>query len=38
MLTSYTSSEKGNIPYIRKFAKNIRNNNGGAKLFKDTVD
>ena len=33
MLTSYTSSEKENIPYIRKFAKNIKNNDGGAKLF-----
>ena len=38
MLTSYTSSEKENIPYLRKFAKNIRNNDGGAKLFKDTAD
>ena len=38
MLTSYTSSEKENIPYIRKFVKNIKNNDGGAKLFKDTAD
>ena len=27
MLTSYTSSEEENIPYIKKFAQNIRSNN-----------
>ena len=30
MLTSYTSSEEENIPYLRKSAQNIRNNNEGA--------
>ena len=29
MLTSYTSSEEDKIPYIRKFAQNIRINNEG---------
>ena len=38
MLTSYTSSEEENFPYIRKFAQNIRNNNEGPKLFEDTAD
>ena len=38
MLTSYTSSEEENIPYLRNFAQNIRNNNEGPKLFEDTAD
>ena len=38
MLTSYTSSEEGNIPYLRKFAQNIRNSDEGPKLFEDTDD
>ena len=38
MLSSYTSSEKENIPYFRKCAQNIRNNNDGPKLFEDTAD
>ena len=38
MLTSYTSSEEENIPYLWKFAKNIRNNEKGPKLFEDTTD
>ena len=37
MLTSYTSSEEENIPYLRKFARNIRNNDKGPKLFEDTA-
>ena len=27
MMTSYTSSAEENIPYLRKFAQNNRNNN-----------
>ena len=38
MLTSYTLSQEENIPYLRKFAQNIRNNNKGRKLFEDTTD
>ena len=38
MLTLYTSSEEENIPYLRKFAQNIRNYNEGPMLFKDTAD
>ena len=38
MLTSYTSSEEGNIPYLQKFAQNIRNNDEGPKLFEYTAD
>ena len=38
MMTQYTSSEEGNIPYLRKFAQNIRNNDEGPKLFEDTAD
>ena len=34
MLTSYTSSEEENIPYLRKFLQNIRNNNEGPQLLK----
>jgi len=35
MLTSYTSTEE-NMPYLRKFAQNIRNNNESLKLSEDT--
>ena len=35
MLTSYTSSKEENIPYFRKFAQNIRNNDEGTELFED---
>ena len=38
MLTSYTSSEEENIPYLRKFAQNIRNYNKLPKLFEDNAD
>ena len=38
MLTSNTSSEKENIPCLRKFAQNIRNYDEGPKLFEDTAD
>ena len=38
MLTSYTSSEEENIPYLWKFALNIRNNDEGLELFEDTAD
>ena len=38
MPTSYTSSEEENIPYLRKFALNTRNNNEGPRLFDDTAD
>ena len=38
MLTSHTSSEEENIPYLRKFAINIRNNNEGPQLLEDTAD
>ena len=38
MLSSYTSSEEDNIPYLRMFAQTIRNNNEGSKLFEDTAD
>ena len=37
MLTSYTSSEEENIPYLRKFAQNIGNKNEGPRLFEDTA-
>ena len=33
MLTSYTSSEEENIPYLRKSAQIIRNIDEGPKLF-----
>ena len=36
MLTSYTSSEEENIPYLRKSAKIIRNIDEGPKLFDHT--
>ena len=36
MLTSYTSSEEENIPYLRRFAQNTGNNDG-PKLFEDTA-
>ena len=32
MLTSCTSSEEENTPYLRKFGHNIRNNDEGRKL------
>ena len=38
MLTSYTSSEEKNIPYLRIFAQNIKSNDEGSKLFEDTAD
>ena len=34
MLSSYTSSEEDNIPYLRMFVQTIRNNNEGPKLLK----
>ena len=34
MLSSYTSSEEDNIPYLRMFVQTIRNNNKGPKLLK----
>ena len=37
MLTSYTSSEEENLPYLRTFAQNIRNNKGSPKLSEDTA-
>ena len=36
MLTSYTSSEEENIPYLRKSAQIIRNIDEGPKLFDHT--
>ena len=36
MLTSYTSTEE-NMPYLRKFAQNIRNNNESLKFSEDTA-
>ena len=38
MLTSCTSFEEENIPNLRKFAQNTRNNDEGPKLFEDTTD
>ena len=38
MLTSCTSSEEESIPYFRKFAQNIRNNNIGPHLTSMGVD
>ena len=38
MLTSYTSSGEDTIPYLQKFAQNIRNNNEGPQLLEDTAD
>ena len=38
MLTSYTSSEEENIPYLRKFDQNIRNSNERPRLFEGTAD
>ena len=38
MLTSYTSSEKKTFPIFENLFKNIRNNDGGPRLFKDTAD
>ena len=38
MLTSHTSSEEEKIPYLRKFAQNIRNNNEGPQLLEDTTN
>ena len=37
MLTWYSSSEEENIPYLRKFAQNIRNNKEGPNLVEDTA-
>ena len=36
MVTSYTSSEEENIPYLRKSAQIIRNIDEGPKLFDHT--
>ena len=38
MLSSYTSFEEDNIPYIRIVAQIIRNNGEGPKLFEDTAN
>ena len=38
MLTLHTSSEEGKIPYLRKFAHSIENNNEGPQLPEDTAD
>ena len=38
MLTLHTSSEEEKIPYLRKFAQNIGNNNEGPQLPEDTAD
>ena len=38
MLTSYTSSEKEKIPYLGKFAQDIKNNNKGPQLLENTTD
>ena len=38
MLTLYPSSDGENIPFLRKFAQTIRNNNEGPRLFEDTAD
>ena len=38
MLIWHTSSEEEKILYLRKFAKNIRNNNEGPQLLEDTAD
>ena len=38
MLLSYTTSEEDNIPNLRIFAQNIRNNDEGPKLYEDTAD
>ena len=38
MLTSYTSSEEENTPYLRIFGHNIKDNDEGRKLSEDTAD
>ena len=38
MLTSHTSSEAEEIPYLRKFVQNIGNNNEVPQLPEDTAD
>ena len=38
MLLSYTTFEEDNIPNLRIFAQNIRNNDEGPKLYEDTAD
>ena len=38
MLTTYTSSEEENIPYLLLFAQNITSNDEDPKLFEDTSD
>ena len=38
MLPSCTSSEEDNIPNLRIFAQNIRNNDEDPMLFEDTVN
>ena len=38
MLSSYTSSEEDNIPNLRIFVQNTRNNDEGLKLVEDTAD
>ena len=37
MLTSCTSSEEDNIPYLRKFGHNTKNNDNGCNLSEDTA-
>ena len=38
MLTSRTSTEEENIPYLQKFGQTIKNNDEGRKLSEDTAD
>ena len=38
MLTSYSSREEENIPYLQKFAQNIMNNNEHPRLCEDTTN
>ena len=38
MLTTYTSSEEENIPYLLLFAQNITSNDEDPKLFEDISD
>ena len=38
MLTLCTSSEEDNIPYLRKFSHNTKNNDNGCNLSQDTAN
>ena len=38
MPTAFTSSEEENIPYLRKFGHNIKNNDEVRTLSEDTAD